>query len=586
MSEKPFMTLCLPTFALAALLWTTLPTLAAAAESTADIRALLKNAVATRQARLVIPPGVYRIGPEKNEGIILTIRQARNLEIVADGVTMVCTKRMRALMFEQCENVTLRGLTLDYDPLTFTQGKVVAMADDKGWLDIKIDAGYPQTLFDRIVICDPKTRFHKYGIDHLWGTKASWAEPGTIRITRKDVARNVDLGDPVALSGGQEAGVCHGITVENKCSNVVFRNVTIHCAPGMGLVDFDNETGIKMFDCKIVPGPKPAGATEERLLTTSWDGIQCNVARAGTQIENCVIERCGDDSWSVPAREFKVVQRDGRMLLLSAPGGTPSPGGLRTGDRLIHRSQDGLVIQTIQTVQTVKREIAGTTASLIEATLEQELPVEAGKYLFNLDCSSKGFIYRNNRIYSHGRGALIKVSDGLIEGNAFRGSDKAIMVNPEFGSGGADRLVIRNNTIIETGYHQAMPWSEQAGALCLSSSAGGGKLRPAGAFNDILIENNTFDRVKGLNLLISSARNVTVKNNRFLNTHSTDPGWHNGADYKIDATAVIEVTQCDGVDFIGNVIENMGPFAKRAVFIDPSARNVTNVENGVRGTNK
>jgi len=418
MCEKPCPTQYHPTFALMALLCLSLPVLAAAAEPKADIRALIKNAVAQGQARLVIPPGVYRIGPEENEGVIIMVRKARNLEIVADGVIMVCTKRMRALMFEQCENVTLRGLTLDYDPLTFTQGKVAAIAEDKGWLDVKIDEGYPHIRFDRIVVCDPKTRFHKYGIDHLWGTKATWIAPGVIRITRKDVVRNVDVGDLVALSGGQEAGACHGITVENQCANVVFRNVTIHCAPGMGLVDFDNETGIKMFDCKIVPGPKPAGATEERLLTTSWDGIQCNVARTGAQIENCVIERCGDDSWSVPARESKVVQRDGKTLLLSAPDGTPSVAGLRIGDRLIHRGKDGAAIQTIGAVRNVKREIAGKTTSLIEATLEQELPVEAGQYVFNLDYSSKGFIYRNNRIYSHGRGALIKVSDGLIEGNS------------------------------------------------------------------------------------------------------------------------------------------------------------------------
>lgn len=581
MWKNSFSILCNATFVLVALFVMALPTWAADAEPTGDLRALIQNAVTAGQARLIIPPGVYRVSPKGDSGAMITVRKARNLEIVADGVTMLCTKRMRALTFEQCENVTLRGLSLDYDPLTFTQGKVVAIADDKGSLDIKIDAGYPQILFDRIVICDPKTRFHKYGINHLWGTKASWAEPGTIRITLKDVARNVDLGDPVALSGGQEMGACHGITVENKCSNVVFRGVTIHCAPGMGLVDFNNETGIKMFDCKIVPGPKPAGATEERLLTTSWDGLQCNAARIGAQIENCVIERCGDDSWSVPAREFKVVQNDGKTVFLTSPNGTPSDGGLRVGDHLIYRGKTGATTQTIQTVQNVTKEVDGKTISVIEATLDQNLPAEVGQYIFNSDCNSKGFIYRNNHIYSHGRGALIKVSDGLIEGNTFRGSDKAIMVNPEFGWGGSDRLIIRNNTITETGYHQAMPWSEQAGALCLSSSAGGGKLQPPGVFNDILIENNTFNRVKGLNLFISSAKNVTIKGNRFLYTHTTDPGRHNGADYGIDAKAIIEVTQSDGVNFNGNVIVNMGPFAKTAVLVDPSAKNVTNIETGV-----
>lgn len=584
MWKKSFTVLCSTVLAVVALLSITMPTQAAAPKSQPDLRALITNAVKSGQPRLVIPPGVYRIGPQRDEGSIIHIRNARNLEIIADGVTMVCTKRMRAIMLEESENVTLRGLTLDYDPLTFTQGKVVAMAEDKGWLDVKIDAGYPHILYDRIVICDPKTRFHKYGIDHLWGTKASWASAGVVRITRPDVARKVELGDLAALSGGQEMGDCHGITVENHCSNVVFRNVTIHCAPGMGLIDYNNETGIKMFGCKIIPGPKPVGATEERLLTTSWDGIQCNVARVGTQIEDCVIERCGDDSWSVPTREFKVVQSNGKTLLLSTWEGGPPLGALAMGDRLSLRRENGITNQAIQTVRAVKQDVEGKMSSLVEVTLGKELAAQPGEVLFNLDRSSKGFIYRNNRIYSHGRGALVKVGDGIIEGNTFRGSDKAIIVNCELskGAGGVDNLIIRNNKVIETGHHQAMSWSDQAGAICLSAGMGGGKLNPAGSFRNILIENNIFDGVKGLNLFISSAKNVTVKNNRFLNALNTDPGKHNGADYGINSTAVVEVTQSEGVNFTGNVIQKLGPYAKRAVVIDPSAKNVTNVENGIR----
>ena len=547
----------------------------------ADIRALINDAVATGCPRLVIPPGSYRIGPRPNESVIIPVRKARDLEIVADGVTIIATQRMRALMFEQCVNVSLRGLTLDYDPLTFTQGKVIAIAPDIGSLDVAIDTGYPLLPLDRIVICAPKTRFHKFGIDHLWGTKASWAKPGIVRITRKEVARNVEMGDLVALSGGQEAGVCHGITVENRCSNVLFQNVTLHCAPGMGVVDANNETGIKMFGCRIVPGPKPPGATEDRLLTTSWDGIQCNSARVGAQIENCRIERCGDDSWSVTARELKVIQRDGLTLRLKAPPGTPVDVGLRTGDRLIYRSREGKIVRSIEALRTVRMELEGKPATIIEATLDREFPIQPGQSVFNLDCSSKGFVYRNNSIYSQGRGALIKASDGVIEGNTFRGCDKAVMVNPESSAGGCDRLIIRGNTLIETGYHQAMPWSEQAGAFCLSSGTGG-VLRSPGVFEEILIEENTFERVKGLNLLISSARQIVVRNIRFLHPHNTELGRHNGADYGIDAASVIVVTQSDGVDFHNNVIDDMGPFAKQAVLVTSTAAHVHNVESGVR----
>ena len=114
-----------------------------------ELRQIVAKAVAEKAQRLVIPPGVYRGEPEKGEKTHLTIKNASDLEIVADGVTMLCTRMTRAVEMYGCKNVTLRGLTIDYDPLPFTQGDVVKVAADEGWLDIKIHAGYPIEPYSR-----------------------------------------------------------------------------------------------------------------------------------------------------------------------------------------------------------------------------------------------------------------------------------------------------------------------------------------------------------------------------------------------------------------------------------------------------
>ncbi len=532
-----------------------------------DMRSMVLEAITQGRRQVIIPPGNYRLGPRENDGVILYLRHARNLEIVADGVTLVCTRRIRAVMFDACDHVTLRGLTVDYDPLTFTQGKVVAVADDASWLDVRLDAGYPQVLNDRIVICDPVTRFHKRGINHTWGTKASWKEPGVVRITLAGVARHVDIGDPVALSGGSEGGAAHGITIENHSSAVTLKEVTLHCAPGMGIIEADSDVGMTMSGCRIVPGPKPPGATDERLLTTSWDGIQCKPARIGAQVEDCVIERCGDDSWSVPSNDFQVFQRTGTQLTISQPDAN-----LCVGDRLMTASDESAVVRSVNPQ-------VSPGSDVCQITLDRELPVDRGHWLYNPDRRSKGFVFRNNRVYSQGRGALVKVSDGVIEGNTFRGGDKAIVINPETSGnvGPCDNIVIRNNVIRETGYHQAMPWSDQAGAVCISRGISGQIL-----FHDILICGNTFDSIDGLNLLISSAQDVVVKDNRFINTHLTDPGRHNGADRGISATAVIEVMQSKGVRFEGNLITKLGPFSRNALLTDPGTTALQGADTGIR----
>ena len=68
---------------------------------------LVRQAVRDGNRRVVIPPGTYRLPP----GIV--VRNARDLEIVADGVTFVFTGLSRGITFDRCKNVTLHGLTLD-----------------------------------------------------------------------------------------------------------------------------------------------------------------------------------------------------------------------------------------------------------------------------------------------------------------------------------------------------------------------------------------------------------------------------------------------------------------------------------------
>ena len=139
-------------------------------------RALARR-LAAGQHRIVIPPGVYRTAPPPGEKLHLLLDGLRDVEIVAEGVTMICIQRTRAVEFRNCQNVPLRGLTVDYDPLTFTQGRVVAIADDKGWIDVKLDAGYPQEAWHRIDIMDPGTRFRKRGMPFLWAPRRLFRNP-------------------------------------------------------------------------------------------------------------------------------------------------------------------------------------------------------------------------------------------------------------------------------------------------------------------------------------------------------------------------------------------------------------------------
>lgn len=566
----------------------------------ADLRSLIAAAIAGGQEKAIIPPGVYRLAPEPGTAAVLFIRGAHDLEIAADGATLVCTRLARAIAMNDCRNVTIRGLTVDYDPLPFTQGTVTSAAEDKGWIDVRLHDGYPAKPYHRIDLVDPKTRFRKRGMPFLWGTKAEMVGPSTVRITLKGIGDAAQVGDLASLSTGPEPGFApQAISIENSAGTTLDR-VTIHSAPGMGIVDAGGEGGTHLMNCRVVPGPRPAGATEERLLTTSWDAILHKTMRKGPLVEGCVIESAGDDSWSVASSDYLVVNREGNAVVL-VPRDEWAAGQLRAGDRLRTANDSPEVV--IREVKAAAVKDAGLAPQVLDrlaaarqwtlwhvgrrcavATLDRPPPFDVGQSVFCPDRQESGFVFRNNRVHSSGRGALVKASDGLIENNIFDCAHAAVTVCPEVpgeAAAGIRNLVIRANTIVGTGYFCPAPWSTQAGAISISAGLNGKTLRPPGVFDHIVIEGNTFRGVSGANIVVTSARDVLIKGNRFAATHETAPP-ATGRAYGIDQAAVIWLGPCDGVRLEDNVIERMGPFGRRALWIDPSAKNVTGAETGAR----
>ncbi|MDR6549122.1 Ig-like domain-containing protein [Paenibacillus qinlingensis] len=559
-----------------------------------DIQAIIASAVAEGKSQLVIPPNTYRISP-KSGSTIIPISNAHNLEIIGDGVTVIGTTLTRMLEVSNSTNVTISGLTFNYDPLPFTQGHVKAIAPNLSYLDIELSAGYPRQLFSRLSIYDPVTKFQKHGINHLWGTTAAWNEDGTMRISLNGVGTNVNVGDPVSMAGGQApGGAPHGITVGGS-SGIVFRNVTEHTAPGFGFLEAGSEGGTVLDGFKLIPGPAPVGATETPLLTAVWDGIQFKTSYKGPIVENSVVRNAGDDSFSIQSGDYGVVKVQGDEIVIVMRDGSQ---GVKTGDRLRQfNSSPEAIVTSVEKVmkasvsmdpallQKINEAADWTPWRFAEETyykikLDRPSPFQTEDFIFSPDRMGNGFVFRNNDIYSPGRGMLLKAGDGLIENNIFHGGDKAIIISPEVvtdsHAGAGNNLIIRNNTILETGYHHYMPWSDQAGAIGFAA----GNVKSEKAFSHITIENNTFDGVNGLNLNLSNVKNVTVKNNQFLRTHLQEPG-NNGADKGIDPSSVIWVNNAEDVTFVGNEIDRMGVFSSMAVNVRPDTSGITGADNGV-----
>lgn len=542
-----------------------------------DFRPGVDAAIKRGEKRIVIEPGTYHITPQGDAGELWVLSGVKDVEIIADGVTMVGTKRMRAISVHRCSGLTLQGLTVDYDPLPFTQGEVIASAEDGNSIDIKIHAGYPRKPYSRIDIVDAQTRFRKKGMPFLWGTKAEMLGEDVVRVTLHGIAKAAQPGDLASLSTGQETGAPHAISIDQS-ERIQLRDVTVHSAPGMGILEADGEGGSSFIKCRIVPGPKPQGATEERLLSTSWDAFQSKAIRKGPLVEDCEISHAGDDSWSVQSSDFLVLNHEGGFLTLASRD--EHTAGVQNGDRIrssvegpewritsrkvVSRGEANLSPEVMEKLEAARTwDTWKVSQKCIILTLDRPCDLKPGDSVYSPDRMGQGFIFRNNRIHSPGR-VLLKAG-GLVEGNTLD-TPHALIVCAELpgtAAAGIEDLVIRNNVIRNAGWFCPAPWSSQAGAISLTATGEKNQLRTAPVFKNVLIEDNLVEGGLGPHLVVSSAKAISVRNNRFVSP-LTEPGPDTGASYNIPKDSVVWIKQSSGVTYEENRIERAGSYVKEA----------------------
>ena len=210
-------------------------------------------------------------------------------------------------------------------------------------------------------------------------------------------------------------------------------------------------------------------------------------------------------------------------------------------------------------------------------TLDKPVQVQAGFLVSNPKKSGHGFKILNTTVRrNRARGMLLKADDGLIENCLVEDSTIAgIVVSPEPGgmeAGYAHNIVIRGNTIRHTGYAEAGGWTPYAPGISVTGAGSIGN-------RNITIENNTFDRITGANLLVRYTDTAIIRGNHFLNTHQVASDIGKGAG--IDATAVIWLGDDRNITLVNNTVTNLGPFGKSLITVAPSATDVKGAESGI-----
>ena len=492
----------------------------------ADLRKLLADAIAAGARRVRIPPGEYRlkVGPSGRAHVLF--ENVRDMTIDARGVTFVITEAAKApfVAFYGCSDVTLIGLTVDCDPLQFTQGRIIGMAEDRNWYDLKIDEGYrsdaeafsdprPMSVFD------PDTREWKLNVPDIRITKIAPREGGRIwrihPVKRNRAKYPIAIGDPAAIPYfGRSALTCR------KSVNITFKDVTIYQSGSMAFHEHAGGGNTRLTGCKVLRKPGT-----NRLLSTNADGFHCKNMAKGPTVEECVFEGMHDDGINIHAMLARVLSGAGKEVLVvpyyfewSGPG-----------DKVEFYSSEDASSLGIYTVKSCERTTDPALRRrarerfdkghryVYRMTLDRPVKLATGDGMASLnyigsDYVVRGCTFRNIRY----RGVLAKAHRGVIENNRFIAcANTAITLTPDlFDEGPYSRdVVVRGNYIERCG---KLPYPIAGHGILVYASNWHKHVAKVTAHEhaNIVIENNVIKDVPRDGIYVRGVKNVTIRGNR------------------------------------------------------------------------
>lgn len=511
-----------------------LPEKVARIEQSADLGALIDAELAAGNKRIVIPQGRYRV--QALRGNHLVFKNLSDVEIIANNVELVCTSTVRALKFEDCSNVTIRGLTVDYDPLPFTQGRITAMAPDKSWMEFEVTEGYPENeLEERIQIYDPSTGGLRRG-DASWNQEIKALGKRRYRVEKAEEYRFSPLRDTeqvgdilVTNNKFGKPGSPHAIELR-ACKGMQLEDVTVYASPCFGFLEYDCD-GSRYIRCVVDrrdPADDPIKRALPRMRSLNADAFHSKDAVKGPAIIGCTARFQGDDCVNINGKYHYVSGSRGRLVRIAVLDKKPKIhvgdpveflpySGPRPPDAVVLGMQpdptpitgeEKAFIRKLRLDERVRKGLLEGKAQFYTLTLDREIALSAGSAVCCPLRLGSGFAVKDCDFGDNrSRGILIKASKGEVSGNRIINSRMAaVLISPEFWwmeAGMSSDVVVRDNIIkgcLRT-------------PIEIHARGGNRQPLPAGALRNISILNNRIEDCVWPLIHVTSTSGLIIKGN-------------------------------------------------------------------------
>jgi len=499
------------------------------------IRSLIAKAVSEKQTSVRIPAGKYivKADPEK-PAAHLYLGNIRNLEIDATGVELICKDfyTTSGIVLFQCENVTLKGFTIDADPVLFTQGKIAAIGPGSTYYDLKVDEGYtndPARLANPrpMNVFDPKTLLWKNGVADVYINKLERLENGHLRVWGKQPYPTyaISVGDPAVVP--LFSGSC-GITAR-QCKDLTYDHVTIYQAGVMAFHEHGGAGNTTLLNCLVDRRPDSG-----RLISSNADGFHCKNMRKGPAVINSTFRFMHDDGINIHGNFGFVLEAPGSGNEYSIF----SDQELKVGDTVIFMKNGistplgNAKILAFKPLPTLsKKQLAEWRDAFyvggnpVTVTLDRAIPATRGDGFISLSASGMRFMIRGCTFGPlRYRGMLLQTWNGVVDHNEILGTGREgiVLEGASRGEGPyCHNVAILDNTLRDIG---AFP-NGGNGIDCTTviSSPSESPENPGISHSGILIQNNKFTNTKAHGIRVVRASNMIIDGNQFEKIGANNP---------------------------------------------------------------
>lgn len=489
------------------------------------IRAAISEACLVDGAEVEFDDKLYYFG-STDKAFHLEIINKRNVSIVGNGASFLLDPCCGFLNVDGSNNIDISNFSIDYNPLTFSQGVVKSVDVDDSFIMLEVDEGFPAP--------NPKLMKEVHGdsedVDWGWGVVLDKFDGGVYKIPAglrshlrikdikksksyykifvrkeyKDQISKIKVGYvffmPLMVSpdGRSMKG---GTVVVRRSGGILFSDIEVYSARSGVFLNLTKNVGelvLYGLAIKIKEGT-------DRVASIWRDGVHAKDNKIGPKIIGCFFEGLLDDSINIGSNASMVTETisSGEYLF--------TKNDYNIGDHLSVFTPLSDHVDEVQVVafgefegkKTIK--LSDDRLKVVKGEMRKNRDSKSTQF-YNMSYSNTGFVVANNVFrFQRRHAALIRASHGFFFGNYVDGvSGSGISIGNETGSFYEGPfpvgVVVLNNVFKNTGDI----------AIKVYSDAVSGGFRPVN--NILVVRNKVENSGNGGSIFFRNAEGVIVGN--------------------------------------------------------------------------